>query len=63
MFEADTEVSKLKYLPGIDDAMDRFRTNVQGVAESCRATGLANALKKREQVSGQGGFLKVKTGV
>lgn len=50
MFEADTEMSKLKHLPGIDDIMERFRAQVQGAAESYRATGLANASQKNEQV-------------
>lgn len=50
MFEADAEMSKLKYLPGIDDMTERYRTHVQGVAESYRAAGLANALKKEEEV-------------
>lgn len=50
MFEADAEMAKLKYLPGIDDMTERYRTHVQGVAESYRSAGLANALKKEEQV-------------
>ncbi|CAM9371112.1 unnamed protein product, partial [Hapterophycus canaliculatus] len=50
MFEADAEMSKLKYLPGIDDMTERYRTHVQGVAESYRTAGLANALKKEEEV-------------
>lgn len=51
MFEADAEMSKLKYLPGIDDMTERYRTHVQGVAESYRTAGLANAVKKEEEVS------------
>ena len=50
MFEADAEMSKLKYLPGIDDMTERYRTHVQGVAESYRTAGLANASKKEEEV-------------
>lgn len=50
MFEADAEMSKLKYLPGIEDMMERYRTHVQAVAESFRSTGLTNATKKDEQV-------------
>ncbi|CAM9309546.1 unnamed protein product [Scytosiphon promiscuus] len=50
MFEADAEMSKLKYLPGIDDMTERYRTHVQGVAESYRTAGLANARKKEEEV-------------
>lgn len=55
MFEADAEMSKLKYLPGIDDMTERYRTHVQGVAESYRTAGLANASKKEEEVRGEGG--------
>ncbi|CBN75927.1 Protein phosphatase 1, regulatory subunit, and related proteins [Ectocarpus siliculosus] len=51
MFEADAEMSKLKYLPGIDDMTERYRTHVQGVAESYRTAGLANAVKKEEEVT------------
>lgn len=43
-------MSKLKYLPGIDDMTERYRTHVQGVAESYRTAGLANASKKQEEV-------------
>lgn len=50
MFEADAEMAKLKFLPGIDDITERYRAHVQGVAESYRAAGLANASKKEEQV-------------
>eukprot|EP00903_Cladosiphon_okamuranus_P006381 g6246.t1 len=50
MFEADAEMSKLKYLPGVDDMTERYRTHVQGVAESYRTAGLANASKKEEEV-------------
>lgn len=50
MFEADAEMSKLKHLPGIDDMTERYRTHVQGVAESYRTAGLANASKKEEEV-------------
>ena len=55
MFEADAEMSKLKYLPGIDDMTERYRTHVQGVAESYRTAGLANASKKEEEVRGKVG--------
>lgn len=51
MFEADADMSKLKYLPGIDDMTERYRTHVQGVAELYRTAGLANASKKEEQAS------------
>lgn len=51
MFEADADMSKLKYLPGIDDMTERYRTHVQGVAELYRTAGLANASKKEQQVS------------
>lgn len=53
MFEADAEMSKLKYLPGIDDMTERYRTHVQGVAESYRTAGLTNASKKEEEVRGK----------
>lgn len=46
-------MSKLKYLPGIDDMTERYRTHVQGVAESYRTAGLANASKKAEEVRGE----------
>lgn len=55
MFEADAEMSKLKYLPGIDDMTERYRTHVQGVAESYRTAGLTNASKKEEEVRGKSG--------
>lgn len=48
-------MSKLKYLPSIDDMTERYRTHVQGVAESYRTAGLANASKKEEEVSGETG--------
>lgn len=50
MFEADAEMAKLKYLPGIDYLTEKYRTHVQAVAESYRAAGLANAAQKAEQV-------------
>lgn len=49
MFEVDTEISKLKLLPRVEDMIERYRTHVQGVAESYRSAGLANAAKKQEQ--------------
>lgn len=59
MFEADADMSKLKYLPGIDDMTERYRTHVQGVAELYRTAGLANASKKEEQASRSKSAVKV----
>lgn len=50
MFNADTEISKLKLLPRVEDMVEHYQTHIQGVAESYRRAGLANAEKKREQV-------------
>ncbi|CAM9261125.1 unnamed protein product [Ascophyllum nodosum] len=50
MFGSDTDMAKLRHLPGVEDMLEHYRMHVQGVAESYRRVGLVNASKKEIQV-------------
>jgi hypothetical protein len=50
MFSADTEMTKLKHLPGIEEIVEQFRGNVATAADALRSTGLERAALKAEQV-------------
>jgi hypothetical protein len=51
MFSADTEMTKLKHLPGIEEIVEQFRGNVATAADALRSTGLERAALKAEQVT------------
>eukprot|EP00953_Heterococcus_sp_UTEX-ZZ885_P039821 20392-Heterococcus_DN1.PRE.1 len=51
MFSADTEMTKLKHLPGIEEIVEQFRGNVATAADALRSTGLERAALKAEQGS------------
>ncbi|KAG5188451.1 protein phosphatase 1 [Tribonema minus] len=50
MFAADTEMSKLRHLPGIDEIAEQFKAHVAAAADAFRGAGLERASAKAEQV-------------
>ncbi|CAM9289298.1 unnamed protein product [Phaeothamnion confervicola] len=51
MFAADTEMVKLRHVPGMDDVVAQFRNHVAAAAETFRAGGFEKAAQKRREVT------------
>ncbi|CAM9890908.1 unnamed protein product, partial [Chrysoparadoxa australica] len=50
MLGADTEMSKLKHLPGINDIVEQLKTHITAATESFRVAGMEKIKEKRAQV-------------